>query len=105
TLYPDPTAPITIPYTLFKEEVAKGNVGAVYSKGESLNGKFESAIIYPQSERDSASTEASEQDNFLLKKGEQQPVEVINFSTTLPTFLDPGLESFLIEQNVEILAT
>src|SRR5690606_18960256 len=43
-------------------------------------------------------------DNFLLKKGEQQPVEGINFSTTLPAFLDPGLEKFLIEQNVEILA-
>lgn len=104
TLYPDPTAPTTIPYTLFKEEVAKGNVGAVYSKGESLTGEFESAIIYPQAERDSASAEASEQDNFLLKKGEQKPVEVINFSTTLPAFLDPGLEQFLIEQNVEILA-
>jgi cell division protease FtsH len=104
TLYPDPTAPTTIPYTLFKEEVAKGNVGAVYSKGESLTGEFESAIIYPQANKDSTSAEASEQDNFLLKKGEQQPVEVVNFSTTLPAFLDPGLEKFLIEQNVEILA-
>lgn len=104
-LYPDPTAPTIIPYTLFKEEVAKGNVGAVYSKGESVTGKFESPIIYPKAESDSTSAEAAEQDNFLLKRGEQQPVEVIHFSTTLPAFLDSGLENFLIEQDVEILAT
>src|SRR5690606_39194045 len=55
-------------------------------------------------ETDSASTSSSERDNLLLSKGEQAPVEVTRFSTTLPAFLDAGLESFLIEQNVEILA-
>ncbi len=105
TLFPDPTAPTTIPYTLFKEEVAKGNVGAVYSKGESLTGEFESPVVYPQPEEDSASTKASERESFFFRNEEKQPKEVVNFSTTLPAFLDSGLEAFLIEQEVEILAT
>ena len=104
TLYPDPEAPTTVPYTLFKEEVARGNVKAVYSKGETVTGEFESAVIYPRNEEDSASNRDSEPDNFLLRRGEQVPVEVTRFSTTLPAFLDAGLENFLIEQDVEILA-
>src|SRR5690606_40890776 len=104
TLYPDPTAPTTVPYTLFKEEVAKGNVKAIYSKGETLTGEFESSVIYPKSEQDSASAGSSENDNLLLRRGEQVPVEVTRFSTTLPAFLDAGLESLLIDQHVESLA-
>ena len=30
---PSPEAPVTVPYTLFKEEVRKGNVEAIYSRG------------------------------------------------------------------------
>jgi cell division protease FtsH len=33
-LMPSPEAPITVPYTFFKEEVGKGNVEAIYSQGE-----------------------------------------------------------------------
>ena len=33
---PSPGEPVTIPYTVFKEEVAKGNVEAIYSKGTSI---------------------------------------------------------------------
>src|SRR5690606_35771912 len=75
-----------------------------YSKGEPLTGKFESPVIYPKAESDSTSAEAAEQDNFLHKRGEQQPVEVIKDSTTLPAIVANGLENFLIEQDVEILA-
>ena len=33
-LMPGPPEPITVPYTLFKEEVRKGNVKAIFSRGE-----------------------------------------------------------------------
>jgi cell division protease FtsH len=36
TLFPSPDAPITVPYTAFKEQVASGNVKSAYSKGASI---------------------------------------------------------------------
>ena len=42
-LMPSPEAPVTVPYTLFKEEVGKGNVEAIYSQGESITGRFKTA--------------------------------------------------------------
>src|ERR1041384_5951957 len=39
-LVPGPEAPVTIPYTFFKEEVAKHNVKSIYSQGESITGRF-----------------------------------------------------------------
>ena len=46
-LIPTPGAPVTVPYTLFKEEVSKGNVEAIYSQGESITGRFKTAVTYP----------------------------------------------------------
>ncbi|MFP5407389.1 MAG: ATP-dependent metallopeptidase FtsH/Yme1/Tma family protein, partial [Gammaproteobacteria bacterium] len=46
-LFPEPNAPLSIPYTTFKEEVAKGNVEAIYSKGDSIEGRFGSAVTWP----------------------------------------------------------
>jgi len=37
---PSPDAPVTVPYTLFKEEVANGNVEAIHSQGETITGRF-----------------------------------------------------------------
>ena len=31
---------MTVPYTVFKEEVGKGNVKAIYSRGDSITGRF-----------------------------------------------------------------
>ena len=31
-LFPQPNAPVTVPYTVFREEVGKGNVTAIYSR-------------------------------------------------------------------------
>jgi hypothetical protein len=33
-------APVSVPYTLFKAEVERGNVEEVYGKGESISGTF-----------------------------------------------------------------
>jgi cell division protease FtsH len=35
---------ITVPYTLFKEEVRKGNVESIYSRGDTLTGRFKMPV-------------------------------------------------------------
>ena len=47
-LMPSPDAPVTVPYTLFKEEVGKGNVQAIYSRGETITGRFKAPVTYPR---------------------------------------------------------
>ena len=39
-----------------------------------------------------------------LRGAERQPEQVSTFATTLPSFVDPGLETFLIDHGVEISA-
>ncbi|VCU72474.1 ATP-dependent zinc metalloprotease FtsH [Pigmentiphaga humi] len=87
--------PITVPYTVFKEEVAKGNVTAIYSQGEGIEGRFVQAVTWPR-----ATTEAP------AKSGAQpaQPRTSTTFESTLPVFVDPGFEQFLIDHKVEISA-
>jgi cell division protease FtsH len=89
TFFPDAGKPVTVPYTLFKSEVTKGNVEKVYSRGENLTGRFEAAVTYPTT-RDSATG--------------VEPREVTTFATTLPSFVDEGLETLLIQNGVEISA-
>ena len=40
-------APVTVPYTLFKQEVGKGNVEAIHSQGETITGRFKAPVTYP----------------------------------------------------------
>ncbi len=84
-----PSPVVTIPYTLFKAEAARGNVETIFSRGERINGRFREAVLYP------AVVDSAEQ-------VEQQ--QVTDFETTLPAFADPGLEAMLIENGVEISA-
>src|SRR5262245_48744797 len=93
-LIPSASAPVAVPYTLFKEEVHKDNVKAIYSQGVTITGKFSSPVTYPPSPPASEPTAAS--------NGESK--KITNFKTILPTFVDPGLEAFLIEHKVEISA-
>lgn len=46
-LIPNPDAPVTVPYTLFKEEVTKGNVEAIFSRDTTITGRFETPVTYP----------------------------------------------------------
>src|SRR4030095_6708359 len=39
-LMPSPEGPVTVPYTLFKEEVGKGNVEAIHRPGQNITGRF-----------------------------------------------------------------
>ena len=78
-LFPHPAAG-KVPYTLFKQEVAKRNVEQIYSRGESLTGRFHSPVTYPSS-RDTTARAAQR--------------SIRDFETTLPAFVDPGLEALL----------
>src|SRR5438067_4695915 len=85
---------ITVPYTLFKEEVGKGNVEAIYSRGDTLTGRFKAPITWPP---------PGEKDTFP-KPERGAPQTARSFTTTLPAFVDRGLEKFLIDNHVEISA-
>ena len=52
-LFPGPEAPVEVPYTFFKEEVRAGNVEAIYSQGDSVEGRFEEPVTYPPRNRQS----------------------------------------------------
>src|SRR5690348_4322362 len=83
------TESTTIPYTLFRDQVTKKNVAAIYARGDRITGHFRAAITYP--EKPDSATGAV-------------PKKVTSFGTTLPSFVDPGFESLLISNGVEISA-
>jgi cell division protease FtsH len=78
-----------VPYTVFKQEVVNGNVATVYSRGERITGRFERPVAY--------STAPD-------PRSGARPDSIVDFETTLPAFVDPGLETLLIEHDVEISA-
>src|SRR5215216_4322532 len=87
-LLPGPEAPVEVPYTFFKEEVRAGNVEAIYSQGDSVEGRFEEPVTYPPK-----------------GQGGSEPSRTSKtFTTVLPSFVDPGLEKVLIDNGVEISA-
>src|SRR5262249_30530994 len=53
---PNPEAPVTVPYTFFKEEVRKGNVRAIFSRGETITGRFKAPVTYPPAGEQSAAS-------------------------------------------------
>src|SRR5262249_55508380 len=102
---PGAEAPVTVPYTLFKEEVGKGNVKAIYSRGETITGRFATPVTYPPAGEKSAAPGSEPQtgsERRVAPRDESQPAS--HFMTTLPSFVDPGLEAFLIDHGVEISA-
>ena len=46
-VFPSPDEPLTVPYTVFKEQVTNGNVVAIFSKGEQIEGRFRKPVTYP----------------------------------------------------------
>ncbi|EXL03004.1 ATP-dependent zinc metalloprotease FtsH [Aquamicrobium defluvii] len=89
--FPGPQGPEPISYTAFRAELAKDNVAAIHTQGESIEGKFKTAI--PWTPPVAEGRPATDQRN------------VENFTTILPLFVDPGLETELIERGVDIRAT
>ncbi len=104
-LFPAPDEAITIPYTVFKQQVEQGNVEAIYSQGASIEGRFIEPVTWPPEEKlEEARQEQEERPQPPLLASAPEPQTSETFTTTLPAFVDPGLESFLIEHGVEISA-
>jgi cell division protease FtsH len=118
-LMPGSEGPLAVPYTLFKEQVSKANVEAIYSQGESITGRFKAPVTYPPPEQKVDSRDAGSQTTAkpgaasrpatqtASERGplrRETPRTASTFTTTLPSFIDPGLEAFLIENKVEISA-
>src|SRR5215204_7727483 len=91
-LLPGPEAPLEVPYTFFKVEVRAGNVEAIYSQGDTVEGRFEEPLTYPPKGEGGS------------EPGSVTPRTSETFTTVLPSFVDPGLEELLIENGVEISA-
>jgi cell division protease FtsH len=87
-LFPSREA-VKVPYTLFKQQVAQGNVAQIYSRGESITGRFKSAVTYPTAPDTATGA---------------RPRSITTFRTTVPAFVDPGLERLLIDNGTEISA-
>jgi cell division protease FtsH len=97
-LFPAPGAPVTVPYTIFKEQVEQSNVTAIYSKGTSIEGRFAKAFSWPPPGEKKA---PSPLERWLP---DAKPRTTDTFTTELPAFVDQGLETFLIKHGVEISA-
>ncbi|HVE48975.1 MAG TPA: ATP-dependent zinc metalloprotease FtsH [Casimicrobiaceae bacterium] len=104
---PAADAPLTVPYTLFKSEVQKGNVRSIYSRGETMTGRFVTAITYPSLDAvEAAAKDAKDAKGRVDRTAPRRgpPRTSTSFATTLPAFVDQGLEQFLIDHSVEISA-
>src|SRR5690242_18388072 len=97
TLIPDADAPLTVSYTFFRDEVAKGNVRAIHSRGDVITGRFATAVTYPPPGQ--ANVSPTRKDSTT-----EPPRTGTTFTTMLPTFVDSGFENFLIQHKVEIVA-
>ena len=91
SFYPDEDAPVPVSYTLFRGELAKDNVEAIHTRGEAIEGKFRAAVSWAPPAAEGQPPAA--------------PREVGTFTTILPVFVDPGLETELIARKVDIRAT
>ncbi len=90
--FPGAGKPLEIPYTTFREQVQAGNVVTVATRADVIQGEFIEPITVTQ------------EVPSLFGGPSVQDTEVLEFSTTLPTFAGPGLEELLLETGVEISA-
>ena len=96
--YVEEHAPVTIPYTQFREEAAKGNVQAIYSRGTSIEGRFVAPVTWPQEGNPPTNAPSARRTTA------EKPRTADTFLTELPAFTSADLESFLIGHKVEISA-
>ncbi len=90
--FPAEGAPVDVPYTLFREQVAMGNVTVVAARADVIEGEFAEPVTVTRERRNVLGGEFTER------------VEVKRFSTTLPAFAGPGLEELLLDNGVVIEA-
>ena len=89
-LFPGPAGPEPISYSLFRTQLAADNVAAVHTQGDTIEGQFKTPV------------------NWAPPTVEGQPAPesrtIETFTTTLPLFVDPGLETELVDKGVDIRA-
>src|SRR5689334_5481233 len=91
---PSPEQPTTVPYTFFKSQVASGNVGAIYSEGVTITGRFITPVLYPTPD-DKNSSAPAQKPNEETPTGNRStpttpPAKTTHFTTILPAFVDQG---------------
>jgi len=104
-LLPGGETPLTIPYTLFRDEVAKNNVEAIFSRGETMTGRFAKAITYPPPEPKGQTAPPPvppPKSRGIPRRG--PPRTSTFFETTVPAFAGHDLEQLLLDHHVEISA-
>jgi cell division protease FtsH len=103
-LFPSADAPITVPYTVFREEAGKGNVAAIYSRGTGIEGLFNAPVTWPAPAEAAGQAASAPRANPRGLPRLPPPRTATVFTTELPAFFDRDLESFLIGHGVEISA-
>ena len=86
---------VTVPYTTFKQQAESGNVEAIYSKGASIEGPVRGArrVAAARGAGPAVAERAAKAPRCsagLTRPPEPRPAKT--FKTTLPAFVDPGLE-------------
>jgi cell division protease FtsH len=90
--FPSQEAAVKIPYTIFREQVVKRNVAEIFAQGLSISGKFKAPVTIKAQDADTP------------KLTGKKEVEAKNFTTELPSFIDPGFEKLLLDNDVVIRA-
>ncbi|HYF58529.1 MAG TPA: ATP-dependent zinc metalloprotease FtsH [Burkholderiaceae bacterium] len=103
-LFPDPDAPVTVPYTVFRAQAAQGNVVSIYSRGTSIEGRFAEAVTWPPADAPGGESKDAKAKDGKAPGAAVEPRTAATFTTELPAFVDEGLERFLIDKGVEISA-
>ncbi len=101
-----PPQRLEVPYTFFREQVEAGNVAAVTTTGDTIEGRFEQAVTYPPDDQgtqadDGADRQAPDQLTDVL--GGQSRSGTL-FSTQRPSFADDGLIGLLLREDVTVNA-
>ena len=104
-LLPGTETPLTVPYTLFREQVEKNNVKAIYSRGETMTGRFATAITYPPPEtpNEKGTPPVPPPKARGIPRSAPSRTSAI-FETTVPAFAGHDLEKLLLDHDVEISA-
>jgi cell division protease FtsH len=77
---------VSIPYTLFDQQVQAGNVAAITASGDTIQGRFKQPVTY-------------------TPPGSASAAQVTAFATVQPTFSEPTLLAQLMQQGVVVNAT
>ncbi|GAB4442250.1 MAG: ATP-dependent zinc metalloprotease FtsH [Chloroflexi bacterium OHK40] len=98
-LFPSEPVFVTIPYTVFKEQVAAGNVAAITSRGEDIQGSFRQPVTATESEDGIVTLSPAPTE---LPEGTRA---YERFATVKPALIpDPDLLALLESTNVVITA-